>query len=135
MKKTQQYSNYKLTLGLSRGFSSANFLAAASIAEAAPSNSFSAITFGSSGFTQSEPSNIKAVSFLFKRHAIKKKCNDVDVKSRQPPTTTKNNYKNNLLFSPLSVSADFTKAPRQSATFLDAATRPCFLSFVGFCKT
>jgi hypothetical protein len=35
--------------------SSANFLAAASIAEAAPNNSFSAITFGSSGFTQSEP--------------------------------------------------------------------------------
>lgn len=44
-----------LTLGLSRGLSSASFLAAASIAEAAPSSSFSAITFGSSGFTHSEP--------------------------------------------------------------------------------
>ena len=43
------------TLGLSLGFSSDNFRAAASIADAAPSNSFSAMTLGSSGFTQSEP--------------------------------------------------------------------------------
>ncbi len=44
-----------LTFGLSLGFSSASFLAAASIEAAAPSNSFSAMTFGSSGSTQSDP--------------------------------------------------------------------------------
>lgn len=46
---------------LFRGLKLANFLAAASIEAAAPSSSFSAITVGSSGSTQSEPVIINKV--------------------------------------------------------------------------
>ncbi len=44
-----------LTLGLARGLSCSSFLAAASMAAAAPSSSFSAMTVGSSGSTHSVP--------------------------------------------------------------------------------
>lgn len=44
-----------LTLGLALGFSCSSFLAAASMAAAAPSSSFSAMTVGSSGSTHSVP--------------------------------------------------------------------------------
>ena len=44
-----------LTLGLVRGRSCSSFLAAASMAAAAPKSSFSAITVGSSGSTHSVP--------------------------------------------------------------------------------
>lgn len=44
-----------LTLGLVRGLSCSSFLAAASMAAAAPSSSFSAMTVGSSGSTHSVP--------------------------------------------------------------------------------
>lgn len=44
-----------LTLAFCLGFNNASFLAAASMELAAPNNSVSAITVGSSGSTQSEP--------------------------------------------------------------------------------
>lgn len=47
----------RLTLAPWRGFSRASFLAAASMALAALRSSFSAITLGSSGLTQSEPNH------------------------------------------------------------------------------
>ena len=50
------------TFGLGLGFSSASFLAAASIAAAAPRSSFSAMTLGSSGLTQLEPETTTTVS-------------------------------------------------------------------------
>lgn len=43
------------TLGLALGLSCSSFLAAASMAAAAPSSSFSAMTVGSSGSTHSVP--------------------------------------------------------------------------------
>lgn len=45
----------RATLGLALGFSCSSFLAAASMAAAAPSSSFSAMTVGSSGSTHSVP--------------------------------------------------------------------------------
>ena len=47
--------HWQPTLGRALGVSSASFLAAASIEAAAPNTSFSAMTFGSSGLTQSAP--------------------------------------------------------------------------------
>lgn len=48
-----------LTLGLALGFSCSSFLAAASMAAAAPRSSFSAMTVGSSGSTHSVPGVMK----------------------------------------------------------------------------
>ena len=50
-----------LTLGLARGFSCSSFLAAASMAAAAPRSSFSAMTVGSSGSTHSVPGGTKGL--------------------------------------------------------------------------
>ena len=59
--KPNTLSNFfSYTLAVARGLSCISFLAAASIDLAAPSNSFSAITVGSSGSTKSVPVMYKA---------------------------------------------------------------------------
>lgn len=62
------------TLGLALGFSCSSFLAAASMAAAAPSSSFSAMTVGSSGSTHSVPRETGKGSRLNLREASLLTC-------------------------------------------------------------